>query len=262
MNDITLCDKELNNVMDVEGITLNSTHGSMGSWDRPERFIPNAPAFIEGDERNQLLRECTARHNAAYEEIVLQEFPEESNMEHNDGLTHYIAIDDLPEIGDAETVYKVDSTGDLFVFRNNQYCEYNPYALPSGQVTAPRVMIEDDSAFMPHGGMGPLAVIYNIHALRRDLVLKQIMGWTWDDMIPEVILKGISKNHPKREELLRLMYFKHSHKALMEQLRTHLRYRGEFNKEYVDALTRVGTDIWYTDNQYGFKDGDFVVQFA
>lgn len=228
MNDVVLCDKELNNVMDVESINLSSVH------------------------------------NVHYQEIVLSEFPEESNMQHNDGLKHYIAIDDLPTQGDPSAVYKIDSTGDLFVFRNNQYCDYNPYAVPSEQITAPRVMIEDDSAFMPHGGMGPLAVIYNVHALRRDLVLKQIMGWDWVDMIPNNMAGQIPKT-PDQEKKLRNLYFRTSHKALLEQLRTHLRHRckrGEFRKDYVDALDRIGVSVWFTEHEYGFKDGDFVVTFA
>lgn len=268
MNDVVVCDKELNEVMDAEtvaAITFNHTHGSLGSWDRPERFIPNAPPYKEGDTYGQNLRERIDVHNTHYEQIKQQEFPQESNMEHNEllrSVSYHVAMDDLPDTGDKNVLYKIKSTGDLFVWMEDQYCPYNPYAAEGEQVAAPRVMIEDDSAFMPSGGKGPLAIIYNIHALRRDLVLKQLMNWDWTDMIPANMASQVAKTDPDRQTKLRNLYFRTSHKALLDQLRLYLRTRGEFRKEYVDALNRVGVDVWFTDNQYGLKDGDFVVNFA
>lgn len=243
MNDVVVCDKELNEVMDAEtvaAITFNHTHGSMGSWDRPERFISN-------------------------EQITQEEFPLESHMQHDElfkSVSYHVAMDDLPDIGDKEVLYKIKSTGDLFVWVQDQYCSYNPYAAVGEQVTAPRVMIEDDSAFLPHGGTGPLAVIYNIHALRRDLIVKQTMNWDWTDMIPANMAGQIAKTDPDRQAKLRALYFRTSHKALLDQLRNKLRKWGTFRKEYIDALNRIGVEVWFTDNQYGLKDGDFVVTFA
>lgn len=244
MNDVNVCDEALNAVIDAE-------------------FVMNAPPPNHSCNSTTAVRLCIKAHNAAYAELVESIFPDDSilnegkTMRPDDGLFHYVSMDDLPSVGEPDAYYKIDSTGDLFVYRNDQYCEYNPYADEDQQISQPRVMIEDDSAFMPHGGLGPLAMVYNIHALRRDLHMKQVMSWDWCDMVPKGLITTTDDQPTQRSK-----YLRHAHKSLYEQLRNKLRQRGEFNKEYVDSMRRIGVDVWFRDHQYGFKDGDFVATFA
>ena len=100
-------------------------------------------------------------------------------------------------------------------------------------------------------------MVYNIHALRRDLQMKEAMGWSFMDMTPKGLIAASEPLAVQRSK-----YFRHSHKALLDQMRQYLRVKGVLNKEYVDALGRIGVDVWYTNHEFGFKDGDFVVVFA
>lgn len=258
MNDVTVCDAALNEVMDNEMFVRPMATG--GSYTGKLRGAIATAAtslsdFIKEPQPMTDFRavadELCANHNDRYNVLVSKLYADDQPF------AHYITMDGLPEAGSPTTVYKIDTTGDLYVFRDNQYCPYNPYAEADEQIQSPRVMIEDPSAFLPHGGTGPLAMVYNIHALRRDLVMKEIMGWSFMDMVPAGMIKA---SEPLAVQ--RVIYFRHSHKALHAQMRSHLRVKGSLNKEYMDALNRIGVDVWYTNHEFGFKDGDFTVVFA
>ena len=273
MFNVTVCDNALNEVMDAErfnsSVAFNHTHGSKGSWDRPERFAQPAVPLHE-----QFLAGVRKRHSEFYDELVERTYPE-SGLAPFDGdceiwfeeskdramiipkMSNHLTMDDLPDTGDTDLIYQIQSTGDMYVFCNGEYREYNPYREDKVATPNNRVIIEDASAFLPHGGRGPLAMVYNIHALRRDLQMKEAMGWSFMDMTPKGLIAASEPLAVQRSK-----YFRHSHKALLDQMRQYLRVKGVLNKEYVDALGRIGVDVWYTNHEFGFKDGDFVVVFA
>lgn len=274
MNAIVICDKALNEVMDQESRQVQYIAGN----GHVVKLTPPTPGAIQAlheqfqHEHDALELHGTAnplpytpewqrqrenRHNEDYMEMVVKPMVENEKRKHEDGTYHYVAMDDLPDIGFPDHIYKITSTGDLFKFEDGQYLTYNPYAEEGARLSVPRVVIEDDTAHMPTAGKGPLSVIYNVHALRRDLYMKGVMNWTFADMVPPGL---IAPSFPLDAQ--RSMYFRHSHRALAEQIRTQVRRGGELQKEYVDALSRIGVDVWYTDNRFGFKDGDFVAVFA
>lgn len=274
MNAIVICDKALNEVMDQESRQVQYAAGN----GRVIKLTPPSPEDIQAmhdrfqHEHEALelhgaadpdpmslegLRQRENRLNALYTDLVLKPMDAQEKHKHPDGTYHYVAMDDLPDEGFPDCIYKVTSSGDLFKFEDGQYLSYNPYAEPGKQLSVPRMVIEDDTAHMPTGGKGPLAIIYNVHALRRDLYMKGVMNWTYADMVPKGLIASTDSLEVQRSK-----YFRHSHKALMEQLRTQVRQRGELQKEYVDALDRIGVEVWYADHQFGFKDGEFVAVFA
>jgi hypothetical protein len=171
-----------------------------------------------------------------------------------------ISLDDLPTVGDANTVYTDLSTMDMYVFKNGEYGPYNPYATQPQLNQAPtNVFIEDDSVCMPHGGSIDMAIMYNVRALREDLRLLNRLGMQYTDVLP----KG-SWTQQDEMEKLRLKYLKHSHKALYEQLRFQARNSKGLVKEIAQRLQNIGVDIWWDADKHelGFKDGAFVVAIA
>lgn len=268
MNNVNLCDKALSDVMEAEAAAPQAAN----------------------DNWKQDLSDRTQVHSDHYENVVIPAmFPQEhllaaadhvsdkgyqvsTQAEHDafmarrnhrliddDGTYHYVAMDDLPQVGRTDAPYKITSTGDLFKFVDGQYMAFNPYAPQGQQISAPRAEIVDDTANMPTGGTGPLSVIYNVHALRRDLHAKASLNWSFRDMVPQGI---IARSDDVKTQ--RIKYFRHSHKALLNQIRTEVRKAGALVGEYVDALKRIGVDVWYDNskNEFGFKDGEFVVVFA
>jgi hypothetical protein len=288
MNAIVVCDDALAEVMDQEAKTARDVQYITGSGQVVKLKAPSIEDMQQmhdnlTNQHNALdlhgtaqpdhfsregLRQRENLHNETYMEQLIKpmfpdDFPEEqvTDTKHKaldeDGTYHYIAMDDLPLVGRTDAPYKVATTGDLYKYVSGQYLTFNPYAEVGFQLSVPRVVIEDDTAHMPTGGKGPLSIIYNVHALRRDLYMKGVMNWTYMDMVPKGLIAPSDQLEKQRS-----IYFRHSHKALVEQLRTQLRVRGELQKEYVNALSRIGVDVWYADHQFGFKDGEFVAVFA
>lgn len=274
MNAIVICDKALNEVMDQESRQVQYI---TGTGQVVKTRLPSHEEIQAMHSKLQLdhdalelhgaanplpytlewQRQRENRHNKDYMELVVEPMIEADKRKHEDGTYHYVAMDDLPEVGFPDHIYKVTSSGDLFKFEDGQYLSYNPYADEGKQLSVPRMVIEDDTVHMPTAGKGPLSVIYNVHALRRDLYMKGVMNWTYADMVPQGL---IAPRYPLDAQ--RSLYFRHSHRALAEQIRTQVRRGGELQKEYVDALDRIGVEVWYADNRFGFKDGDFVAVFA
>lgn len=202
---------------------------------------------------------------------------------HADGTYHYASLDDLPEVGRPGRQYKITSTGDIYRWDidGEQYRPFNPYGLPVTDVkpyvgTSAKVDIAlneeelaelqgvakeivDESASMPHGGTGPLAVVWNVHALRGDLWAKGVRDWSYSDMMPPNERWRIQSHTTLQEQ--RNLYFRYAHKTLWDQVRTHMRHQGEFKKDYVEVLERLGVSVWFENGVYGFKDGEFVVTF-
>lgn len=176
-----------------------------------------------------------------------------------DEFVHFMSMEDLPEIGKAKTVYKCTNTCDLFVFVKDRYMAFNPYAPIDKQITEIRQCIVDDTANMPTGGKGSLAVVYNVHALRRDLYMKEKLGWSFFDMLPPGILLKTDDLATQRNK-----YFRYSHKALMDQIRYMGRQQQRLVTDIIDSLQRIGVDVWFNveKHEFGFKDGEFVAVFA
>jgi hypothetical protein len=253
MNNVEVCDRALAEVMAAEAAVR----------------MP-VPTNWEQERAAQRLHldDSISIHLNTYDNVIIPAlFPEThdviANPKHrsinDDGSYHYVAMDDLPDTGRTDAPYKVLSTGDLFKFIDGQYMAFNPYAPQGQQVSAPRAEIIDDTANMPTGGKGPLSVIYNVHALRRDLHAKASLNWSFMDMVPQGIIARADDVKTQRSK-----YFRHSHKALLNQIRTEVRKNGALVREYVDALKRIEVDVWYDNekHEFGFKDGEFVVVFA
>lgn len=234
---VNLCDTALAQVMDLEDL------------DKPVHpALAHANEMVAGGDYQLSTEE---KHLRA---VALRKHPEL-----RDGCYHYVAMDDLPEPGRIDAPYKVTTTGDLFMYTDGQYVAFNPYAEESKQLAQPRIEIVDNTANLPTGGTGPLAVVYNVHALRYDLYLKGVRDWSYADMMPSGERWRIQPHTSLAEQ--RNLYFRFSHRALADQLRTHVRHRGEFKKDYVSALERIGVEIWFENGKFGFKDGEFVVVF-
>jgi len=235
---VNLCDTALAQVMDMEA---------------------NHPDWQQMADAN-----CR-HHNEFYmKEIVEPLFPEavasRKHPELIDGCYHYASMDDLPEPGRTDAPYKITSTGDLFMYNDGQYVAFNPYAEESEQLAQPRIEIVDDTANLPTGGKGPLAVVYNVHALRYDLYLKGVRDWSYADMMPSNERWRIQPHTSLAEQ--RALYFRFSHRALADQLRYEVRKGGKFQKDFVEALERIGVELFHADRgMIGFKDNEFVVVF-
>jgi hypothetical protein len=194
-------------------------------------------------------------------EKVLHAIDDEWNLfEH-----HVMSDEDLPNPGLLGTVYKVTSTGDMYIWGNGKYQEYNPYAPAGEQLTECRQLLVDYSADMLHGGKGALAIIYNIHALKRDLAEKEKRSWTWGDMLPRGIISKTDSEQTQRDK-----YLKHSHAKLVEQMRDVLRARpmeekdGRFDrarKELQTKLEGLGVNTYTTGGGFGIAIGTFVANF-
>lgn len=255
--EIEICDHELESVMNAEA------------------RIPFDPGSIEQHIAAAGLSNCRPWDRAITrrnENQMQQHLEEVMNMHaplNQDGSYHYLTEDDLPEIGRGDHPYKITSTGDMFRFRADRYVSFNPYGATPSDLQAPTIFITpdrqtpneivDESASMPSGGEGPLKVVWNVHALRRDLWAKGVRDWSYADMMPAGERWRIQPGTPLDRQ--RSLYFCYSHRALRDQLLTHLRVRGEFQKDYVEALERLGVEVWYEDGRYGFRDDEFSVTF-
>lgn len=206
---------------------------------------------IQENDMQQRIEEATGRH------LPLNE----------DGSYHYLSLDDLPDTGRGDYPYKILSTGDMYRFRVDRYVPYNPYgAVPDDLRTAEHVvdqaplMIIDESANMPHGGAGTMTLVWNVQALRRDLWTKGVRDWSFSDMMPKADRWKIQSHTTLAEQ--RSLYFRHSHRALCDQLRNEVRTGATFKKDYVEALERIGVELFIADKgMTGFKDGEFVAVF-
>lgn len=211
------------------------------------------------------------RANVRSQENHMQQQIEEITGHHHpldaDGTYHYMSLDDLPDTGRGDYPYKIASTGDLYRFRVDRYVPFNPYGIvpedlrPEAHIVNPTPeMIIDDTASMPSGGVGPLAVVWNVHALRRDLWAKGVRDWSYADMMPKADRWKLQSHHTLDEQ--RSLYFRHAHRALADQLRNEVRRGPTFQKEYVEALERIGVELFITDKgMTGFKDGEFLAIF-
>ncbi|QBJ02703.1 hypothetical protein MZD04_gp177 [Pseudomonas phage Psa21] len=266
MKDIDVCDETLASVIDKETRAncddfepAALAHKPAEKWDNA-RTDTHVTSALE-EEAMQHFGSARRLHNETHDNVLQGNFPKRHKELDADGTYHYVAIDDLPFVGRTDAPYKVTSTGDIFVYDasgDGQYLTYNPYD-PEGEIEPKRVEIVDDTTFMPTGGTGPLAVIYNVHALRRDLLAKAALNWSFIDMVPKGIIAASDDIKTQRWK-----YFRNSHKALLEQIRTVIRKNGVINMEYIHALKRINVDVWYDveKHEFGFKDGEFVVVFA
>lgn len=255
---VGLCQRALEAVMEAEEAMHRPVHINP-NLNAPEQLVAQAGLNNLKPWARANMRISENRNNRAYEEFIgmHQELNE-------DGSYHYLTMDDLPDIGRGDYPYKITSTGDMYRFRIDRYVPFNPYGLPVDAAEyfprkVPAEIIIDDSANMPSGGEGPLAVVWNIHALRRDLWAKGVRDWSYADMLPAGERWRIQPHTTLNEQ--RNLYFRFAHKALWNQVRTHMRHMGEFKKDYVGALERIGVEVWFKDGLYGFKDGEFMVTF-
>lgn len=163
-----------------------------------------------------------------------------------------MSMDDLPSVGDEDAVYTITSTLDQYKWSKGNYTSHNPYM---SEAQNARLLIVDESAYMPHGGAVSTRLIYNIWALRADLALLARQGLAYED-----VLQRGSYTRFDGATKIRHKYMLHNHKALVSLLREHVRVNGKINHDLLDRVAKIGVDLWVAeDGAIGFKDGTFVV---
>lgn len=163
-----------------------------------------------------------------------------------------MSMDDLPSVGIEDVVYSITSTLDQYKWSSGNYTSHNPYRSVDEHS---RLLIVDESAYMPHGGAISTRVIYNIWALRADLALLSRQGLAYEDVLP----KGSCTSFDDAAKI-RHKYMLHNHKALVNLLRENVLVKGQINTDLLDRVAKLGVDIWIGDAAtIGFKDGTFVV---
>lgn len=164
-----------------------------------------------------------------------------------------MSMDDLPSVGKENTVYIVTSTQDQYKWINGNYVSHNPYMEASNE--GGRLLIVDDSAYLPHGGAVSTRIIYNIWALRADLALMARLNLAYEDVMVRGSITVIDD-----EARIRQKYMIQNHKALTGLLRQNVVIAGQLNNELLNRLAKIGVDVWVGENgSIGFKDNTFVV---